>query len=79
MRTVRVSDLVFDGIRNVADREGISMASVIDRLLTFSCSVCGQPVFPQTKEGFRLFNTSKTKAFDGWMHSSCKEEEEEEK
>ena len=75
MRTVRVSDLVFSGIREVADREGISMASVIDRLLTFPCGVCGQPVFPQSEKGFRLFNTSKTKAFNGWIHSSCEEKE----
>ena len=75
MRTVRVSDLVFDGIRGVADREGISMASVIDRMLTYSCNICGQPVFPQSEKGFRVFNTAKKKAFNNWGHTACHEEE----
>jgi len=74
MRTVRVSDLVFDSIRKVADREGISMASVIDRMLTFSCNVCGEPCFPHSEEGFRKFNIAKTEAFKGWIHSSCDKE-----
>jgi len=73
MRTVRVSDLVFDGIRKVADREGISMASVIDRMLTYSCNICGQPCFPDSQEEFKLFNTVKTKGLAIWGHSSCKE------
>ena len=76
MRTVRVSDTVFDSVREIADREGISMASVIERMLTFPCSVCSQPVFPRSGKGFRLFNTSKTEAFKGWGHKDCLEKEE---
>lgn len=76
MRTVRVSDLVFDGIRGVADTEGISMASVIDRMLTYSCNVCGQPVFPDSAEGFRIFNSAKTKAFETWGHLTCHKKKE---
>ena len=41
MKTVRVSDMVFNGVREIADRKGICMASVIDRMLTYPCNVCG--------------------------------------
>ncbi len=75
MRTVRVSDKVFDGITVIADREGISMASVIDRMLTYPCNVCGQPCFPDGEDEFRTFNTAKTKALGTWGHKDCHEKE----
>ena len=75
MRTVRVSDLVFNGIRNVADREGISMASVIDRMLTYSCNVCDQPIFPVSEDEFKKFNRAKKKEFATWGHPDCHEKE----
>ncbi len=73
MRTVRVPDVVFNGVREVADREGISMASVLDRMLTYPCSVCGQPCIPDSEKEFRLFSTSKATGFKGWSHASCGE------
>jgi len=78
MRTVRVSDLVFNGIRKVADREGISMASVIDRMLTYSCKVCDQPLFPAGEEEFRAFSAAKKKEFTEWGHTKCLESLEKE-
>jgi len=71
MRTVRVSDMVFNGIREVADREGISMASVLDRMLTYPCKVCGQPCFPNTADNFRVFMQAKTQGLKSWGHGSC--------
>lgn len=75
MKTVRVSDIVFNGVRRIADREGISMASVIERMLTYPCNVCGQPCFPDSEEEFRVFTTSKSKAFEAWGHKACQEKE----
>jgi len=75
MRTVRVSDMVFNGVREVADREGISMASVLDRLVTYPCNVCGEPLFSSSADGFRLFMQAKTQAFKSWGHSGCHKEE----
>ena len=75
MKTVRVSDLVFNGLREVADREGISMASVIDRMLTYSCNVCGGPLFPTEDESFRVFMKGKTEALATWGHKGCHEKE----
>lgn len=77
MRTVRVPDMVFDGIRKVADREGISMASVLDRMLTYPCSVCGEPVFPSTAENFREFMQGKTQALKSWGHGKCVDKKKE--
>lgn len=77
MRTVRVPDMVFNGIRKVADREGISMASVLDRMLTYSCNVCGQPCFPDAADNFREFMQGKTQAMKSWGHSNCHKKEEQ--
>lgn len=74
MRTVRVSDMVFNGLRNIADREGISIASVIDRMLTYDCNICGEPLFPNTPDEFRTFMTGKTQAMKDWGHKECHEE-----
>ena len=76
MRTVRVSDKVFEGVRKIADVEGISMASVIERMLTYSCKVCGGPVFPDDSKAFRVFMTGKKKAFENWGHTVCLERQE---
>ncbi len=77
MRTVRVSDMVFNGLREVADREGISMASVLDRMLTYSCNVCGQPCFPDAAKNFREFMQGKTQAMKSWGHANCHKKEEQ--
>lgn len=76
MRTIRVSDLVFDGIRKVADREGISMASVIDRMLTYSCNVCDQPLFPASEDEFKVFTRARKEGFALWGHPGCHEKKE---
>ena len=78
MRTIRVSDTVYDGLVEVADREGISMASVIDRLLTFPCDICGEPMFPNTHDSFRIFMKGKTQAMKTWGHKTCHDKEKKE-
>jgi len=78
MRTVRVPDMVFNGLREVADREGISMASVLDRMLTYPCNICGQPLFPNTADNFRAFMQAKSQGLKTWGHKTCHKEEEEE-